>query len=182
MNRTIKISFLIIALVVPSLFYIFLRGFGVNKFEIPVFYENGLPFNDCNIQFAGPHTVGFKDYTLRGGQMFYFPQWVNDKEFYRQCERIKEKHPSLVFTAIADSSSYNNFGNILLVADEEHLFEIANCSLAIGQDSIITRPVHNQLVLVDVKNQIRGYYNGNELEEMDRLDMELDILKKEDNQ
>lgn len=182
MNRTIKISFLIIALVVPSSFYIFLRGFGVNKFEIPVFYENGLPFNDCNIQSTSTHTVEFKDYTLRGEQMFYFPQWVNDKEFYRQCDRIKEKHPNLVFTAIADSTNYNIFGNILLVADEAHLFEIANCSLAIGQDSIVTKPVHNQLVLVDSKKQIRGYYNGNDLEEMDRLDIELDILKKENNQ
>lgn len=159
----------------------FLKGFGDNKFEIPIFYKNGIAIEGCDIQNSTTHLVEFDAYTLQGEQLFYFPKWVNDDEFYRQCYRIKSKHPYLVFTAIADSSNYKIIENILLVSDERHLYDIANCSLVLGQDKAISEPIFNQLVLADKKKRIRGYYNGNELEEMDRLDVELDILKRELN-
>ena len=173
-----KVFFLIAALVVPSLIYIFLRGFGFNKFEIPVYYEEGISIVGCDTS-ESLHLVQFENYTLQGPQLFYFPQWVNDEEFYRQCSRIKDKQPEVAFTAIADSSNYPGFGNLLLVADIEHLYKIANCSLVLGQEVSISAPIYNQLVLVDAQKRIRGYFNANELKEMDRLDMELDILKKE---
>ena len=175
-----KVLFLIAALVVPSMIYIFLRGFGFNKFEIPVYYEDGISIEGCDAS-DSTHTVQFEDYALHGPQLFYFPQWINDEEFYRQCKRIRDKQPEVVFTAIADSSNYTFVGNLLLVPDEEHLYEIANCALVLGQEGSISEPLYNQLVLVDSKKRIRGYFDGNELEEMDRLDMELDILKKEEN-
>jgi len=175
-----KILFLIAALVVPSMIYIFLRGFGYNKFEIPVYYEDGVAIEGCDAS-DSTHTVQFENYTLQGPQLFYFPQWVNDEEFYRQCNRINDKQPKVVFTAIADSSNHTFIGNLLLVSDEDQLYQIANCALVLGQEFFISEPIYNQLVLVDSKKRIRGYFNGNELEEMDRLDMELDILKKEEN-
>jgi len=180
MKNLRKVLFLIAALVVPSLIYIFLRGFGNNKFEIPIFYEDGVSIEGCNTS-SSAHLVQFENYTLHGAQLFYFPQWVNDDEFYRQCNRIREKQPNVIFTAIADSTNYTVFGNLLMVSDEAHLYEIANCSLVLGQEVAISNPIYNQLVLVDAKKRIRGYFNGNELEDMDRLDVELDILKREKN-
>jgi protein SCO1 len=179
MKTTFKIFFLVMALVVPSLIYIFLRGFGDNKFEIPVYYQNGIAITGCDTQNKTTHLVEFENYKLTGPQLFYFPQWVNDDEFFRQCNRIKAKHPKVTFTAIADSSNYQIFENVLLVSDEQHLFEIANCSLVLGQGQSISEPLYNQLVLVDEQKRIRGYFSGHKLEEMDRLDMELDILKRE---
>lgn len=164
---------------IPSMVYIFLRQFGNNKFEIPVYYAEGISVEGCANSKGRQHFVQFEDYALQGAKLFYFPQWVNDDEFYRQCNRIKDKQNQVVFTAIADSSKYTVFGNLLMVSDETHLYEIANCALIIGQDSSISKPLYNQLVLVDSKKRIRGYFNGNELEDMDRLDVELDILKKE---
>lgn len=181
MKTSFKVFFLVVALIVPSLIYMFLKGFGDNKFEIPIFYKDGITIEGCDIQKSSTHLVDFEAYTLQGEQLFYFPKWVNDNEFYRQCDRIKSKHPYLVFTAIADSSNYKIIGNILLVSDEQHLFDVANCSLVLGQDTAILEPIYNRLVLVDRKKRVRGYYNGNELEEMDRLDVELDILKREFN-
>ncbi|MCB0506055.1 MAG: hypothetical protein KDC58_11225, partial [Cyclobacteriaceae bacterium] len=72
-------------------------------------------------------------------------------------------------------------GNKLLVTDINQLFKVANCSLVLGQDSVIHKPIFNQLVLVDTHKQIRGYYSGSELEDMDRLDIELDILNREED-
>lgn len=179
MSKLIKILFLIAALVIPSMVYIFLRQFGDNKFEIPVYYAEGVSLKGCDFSLDKQHFVEFEDYALEGAQLFYFPQWVNDDEFYRQCSRIRDKQKHVVFTAIADSSNYTVFGNLLMVMDEGHLYEIANCSLILGQENVISEPIYNQLVLVDSKKRIRGYFNGNDLEDMDRLDVEIDILKKE---
>ena len=179
MKKTFKIFFLVVALIVPSLIYLFLRGFGDNKFEIPVFFEEGISIEGCDTLKTKTHFVKFETYELQGTQLFYFPKWVNDDEFYRQSNRIKERHLEVLFTAIVDSSNYRILGNMLLVSDEDHLYKIANCSLVLGQEVAIFEPLYNQLVLVDKYKRIRGYFNGNELEDMDRLDIELDILNKE---
>ncbi|MCB0495247.1 MAG: hypothetical protein KDC79_03885 [Cyclobacteriaceae bacterium] len=170
------------ALVFPVLIYLFLRGFGENHFAIPVYYENGISIDGCKDEAGKKHLVQFETYALGEAHLFYFPQWVTNDEFYRQCERIHTKWPQLQFTAIADSSySKPRIGNKLVVADQKHLYEIANCSLVLGQDSSIHHPAYNQLVLVDTHKQIRGYYKGNELKDMDRLDVELEILNKEEH-
>lgn len=180
MKRFIKIAVLIIALVVPSLIYIFLRGFGENKFEIPVYYTDGISIEGCtNQDTAVQHLVEFESYPLEGIHLFYFPKWVDDDAFFRQCSRIQSKWPNVLFTAIADTTYLNNLGNVLLVSGDAHLLEIANCTLVLGQNHSIDSPLFNQLVLVDSEKRIRGYFTGNELKEMDRLDIELDILSRE---
>jgi len=178
-KKIYKITVLIIALVVPSLIYIFLRSFGENTFNIPIFYDKGISIEGCSNQDSIQHLVKFESYPLEGIRLFYFPKWVNDDAFLRQCGRINSKWPHVIFTAIADTTYQNNFGNILLVSGEQQLFEIANCVLVLGQDHFIESPLYNQLVLVDSKKRIRGYFEGNELKEMDRLDIELDILSRE---
>ncbi len=179
MNTLRKILFLIAALIIPSMVYIFLREFGNNKFEIPVHYANGFVIEGCSSDTTTTHLVKFENYQLSGVQLFYFPKWVNSNEFYRQCERIKVKSYPVVFTAISDTTMQSKLGNTLVVADDAQLYNIANCSLVLGQKVAITKPVYNQLVLVDAQKRIRGYYNGDELEDMDRLDVELDILNNE---
>lgn len=159
----------------------FLRGFGENKFEIPIFYENGISIEGCKNESTTIHLVQFEEYDMQGAQLFYFPQWVNSDEFYRQCVRIKAKQPNISFTAIADTTLVSSIGNVLVVSDEAHLYQIANCALIWAQEFAISKPIYNQLILVDEKKQIRGYYFGDNLEEMDRLDIELDILKRESN-
>lgn len=182
MKKLFKIFVLVVALLVPALIYLFLRGFGENHFAIPVYYEDGISLSVCGSLDKKPHLVEFESYSLQNAHLFYFPEWVNDEEFYRQCNRIQSKWPEIRFTAIADSSfSDIKIGNKLVVSDEEQLFNIANCALVLGQDSAITQPIFNKLVLVDKQKHIRGYYTGDDLEDMDRLDIELDILHREEN-
>ncbi len=159
--------------------YIFLRSFGDNKFEVPVYYQEGILIEGCAKRADTVHLVNLKSYNFKEAQLFYFPQWVNDKEFYRQCERIKTKPYRIMFTAISDTVFNTKLGNTLRVENEEHLYKVANCVLVFGQEVAITNPVYNQLVLVDSEKRIRGYFNGNNLEDMDRLDIELDILNNE---
>lgn len=181
-KRIFKVFVLVVALLLPVLIYLFLKGFGENHFAVPVFYTDGLSLEGCELKKDRPHLVEFESYEWQKAHLFYFPQWVNDEEFYRQCGRIQAKWPTIQFTAIADSSYQNSkIGNKLIVSDKSHLFDVANCALVLGQDSIIHSPIYNQLVLVDVHKQIRGYYTGSELKDMDRLDIELDIINREEN-
>lgn len=181
MNTFKKILFLIAALIIPSLVYIFLRGFGNNKFEIPVYYANGVTIDGCSEDIGKAHLVNFENYELEGAQLFYFSDWVKGNDFLKQCSRIKAKSYHVAFIAISDSLRQNQLGNTLVVKNNAQLFNIANCALVIGQGSAITKPIYNQLILVDSKKRIRGYYDGASVEDMDRLDIELDILSKERN-
>ena len=182
MKRIFKVVVLFVALLLPVLIYLFLKVFGDNHFAIPVYYADGITLEGCKYEARQPHLVEFESYQWQRAHLFYFPQWVNDEEFYRQCGRIQTKWPGIQFTAIADSSYSNSaIGNKLLVTDINQLFKVANCSLVLGQDSVIHKPIFNQLVLVDTHKQIRGYYSGSELEDMDRLDIELDILNREED-
>ncbi len=181
MNNIKKILFLIAALIIPSMVYVFLRGFGNNKFEIPVYYSEGITIEGCTSDIKKAHFVNFENYDLEGAQLFFFSQWIKSNEFLRQCKRIKTKPYHVAFTAISDTVMHNELGNTLVVKDEAQLFKIANCALVIGQDSAISIPLYNQLILVDADKRIRGYYDGNDIEDMDRLDIELDILSKESN-
>ncbi len=180
MNNLKKVLFLIAALIIPSLVYVFLRGFGNNKFEIPVYYSEGIKIEGCSSDVDKAHLVNFENYELEGAQLFYFPQWVDNEAFYQQCKRIQKKPYHVSFTAIADTTLQSKLGNTLVVSDEAHLYNIANCSLVLGQEIAITSPMYNKLVLVDAQKRIRGYYDGADLEDMDRLDIELDILSKEE--
>lgn len=180
MKKLFKVFVLIVALLLPALVYLFLKGFGKNEFAIPIYYQEGISIEGCNKTSQSQHYVKFESYDLEGACLFYFPQWVNDEEFYRQCSRIHDKYPGVRFTAIADSSyTQTQTGNILRAKNDDQLYQLANCALILGQDHSISKPLYNQLVLVDKKKRIRGYYNGNELSDMDRLDIEIDILQKE---
>jgi sRNA-binding regulator protein Hfq len=178
MSKTIKITILAISFSIICLFYIFSHKFRKNKFKIPIFYTNGVNIKGCK-KTEGQHIVQFENYNLLEVQLFFFHNWINKAEFYQQCKRIQAKHPTIKFTAIADSTIQSELGSVLLVMDKKQLYKIANCALVVGKKSIIHSPVYNQLVLVDKQKRIRGYYKGDDLEDMNRLDIELHVLNKE---
>lgn len=171
-----------VTMVVPAGIFLFLRGFGQNEFTIPVYYQHGLSFTGCNTA-TSPHKVLFATYADPMPHLFYFPQWVQHQNFYRETRRIHAKYPAVQFTAIADTIVTPAIGNVWIVDTPRQLLQIANCELAWGEATYLTAPDRfNQLVLVDKHNHIRGYYKGDSLEDMDRLDIELDILLNHANE
>lgn len=67
-----------------------------------------------------------------------------------------------------------------LTGDKEALHQMACCGfllpLQAGKDNLI---LSNKLVLVDGQRRIRGYYEGDDLEDVDRLVQEIKLLKLE---
>ena len=60
---------LVCILLVPILIFMFLRGFGRNSYDIPVFYENGLdsPFTECPVSDSTQHFIPEFSFTNQEG-------------------------------------------------------------------------------------------------------------------
>lgn len=80
----------------------------------------------------------------------------------------------------ADNSKWH-----FLTGTEEQIFEQAKCSYflpAEKKDTYVNIDHSERFVLVDRKGQIRGYYKGTELVDVDRLIHEIQVLQLEDKQ
>lgn len=83
----------------------------------------------------------------------------------------------------AESYDADNSKWYFLTGTEEEIFEQAKCSYflpAQKKDSYVNIDHSERFVLVDRKGQIRGYYNGTRLDEVDKLIHEIQVLQLED--
>ncbi|WP_338768839.1 SCO family protein [Bernardetia sp. ABR2-2B] len=80
----------------------------------------------------------------------------------------------------ADNSKWH-----FLTGTEEEIFQQAKCSYflpAEKKDTYVNIDHSERFVLVDKKGQIRGYYKGTDLNDVDRLIHEIQVLQLEDEQ
>ncbi|WP_157494032.1 hypothetical protein [Fulvivirga imtechensis] len=176
MNKFLKISFLVIMLAIPLSIFIFLKIFGENKFDIPIQHADGVDekFGACEYetgQFLVPDSL-----LSKGGPSLIFiynAQGMNANTLSNQYERIrhlfKEDMPSMrVFTA--DSIEVDT---VQITRVSPHtLKQVMNCGFVTD--------TYNQYILVDADRRVRGYYNT-ELDEVDRLIVEIKILLENGN-
>jgi protein SCO1/2 len=185
-----------VVLGIPVLIAIILKFFGQNQFEIPVYYQDGITSEECGIQSSDQYviqefeTINGDQHHLRGGiSIIYFHSELNENSarMTRELERIfsaKSKSKLLKVYALTDEETVSEMisGSTLLRFDREQLGSIAICNLLLPQsDSAGENIDYSIIVLVDSTGRIRGYYNGTEEEEYDRLSAEVDILFLEDS-
>ncbi|MBN8575549.1 MAG: hypothetical protein J0L66_01340 [Cytophagales bacterium] len=153
-----KVMFLLVALLLPGLIFLFLKKFGKNEFSIPVYYQTEAPVapaGDCGT--------------------YSFP--------YRIADSIKAQifsgaNPKPVLV-VADTSA-------VLVKHVTHVAQQLNSLFVVkyGADTrwlscaFFLNPPWTA-VLIDTEGQIRGYYAPTTREEADRLLVELKILLKQ---
>lgn len=150
-----KIIFLFLALLVPSLIFVFLKMFGTNEFDIEVFYDQNMPaFTDnCDVLYKLPYHL--PDSTIREvsgrGDSAVFIHFGNPDALFisRVLSRYKD----------------DPVGHHVFERDEAVL---KKCIF------ILEEPF--DVALVDRKGRIRGQYNSSEREEVDRLITEIAIL------
>jgi hypothetical protein len=151
---------LVLALLLPIGVFLFLGLFGKNEFSIPVYYENGVdsPLASCNRIYEAPYQVSDSLLTSMGwkGSALLI---VADSSRTVQLglRRLNEELKSEVQT-------------VFPVGEDEQLDQIYSCDL------LLQRPW--TAVLVDDQRRIRGYYDPETREEVDRLIVELKILLK----
>lgn len=178
MRKTQKIIIIISVLLAPVFVFLFLKKFGQNEFELPVYYPEGNPIAKCS---RGIQHHKFSLETLNKNNielpvLIYVPA-AQQNEYYSDLNNVLAKYPGVNLRAlIIEGNSVHQEGRQSLRFDSLSLLNFINCELILGEDRYLKQPVTNKYVLIDGERNIRGYYDCTDLEEIERLDVELDIL------
>lgn len=152
-----KVLFLFLALLLPVCIFLFLKIFGKNQFDVaPLHQQEVTAPPDCNFHYAAPYVVADSIMQLirgKGEAQFYLVNFSGDADV-----------SGLIRSEITDPSL--SMLNGLRLDPEPGFF--STCIFLLSPPS--------DLVLVDSEGNIRGYYQGSDLDERDRLVVELKIL------
>ena len=201
MNKILKAGGLLVILAIPVLVFIFLKSFGVNHYSIPVFYDADTTVNLTGCpDFSLPHHLDAEKYfqkTIFKEQNFLVFSTIDAQEVQElafekvgQLARFDDAIAAddyKIITLINTSPEIfrDTFTGVFAPSDQWTLLQIepnklqefARCGLILPDDE--TKFSNNQLVLVDHNRMIRGYYEGDSREEVDRLILETKILLRE---
>ncbi len=198
-----KIIFLILTLAIPVSIFLFLKIFGKNEFEVPVFFVEGIP--GCN-EIEEAHLVNVAGLKDEHGEiiniervssfLIFTPLDSQDTSILRerilQMVRIQDAFYEIGsprFILMADQKDSIPFLQSELIegglSDVNYTFVLSNsndlndflrCELGlITREEVINAP----LVLVDPERKIRGIYDGLDIEQTEQLILELKILRKQ---
>jgi len=154
-----KKIYLFVALLLPVLVFIFLKFFGKNEFDIPVYYTKGISSDtlnsECQVKINGQYFVNDS-----------FLQMTLEEGYASIISFASEKETQGLNEIIADEK-FEKIQVVTLSPNEER---IKNCVLFLKEPW--------NAVLLDNQKRIRGYYKLGHRDEMDRIEVELKILLK----
>lgn len=156
-----KPAYLFLALLLPGLVFVFLKYFGSNRFDIPVYYTDSVKVADrCNTAIRAP-------YVLPDSVWKYFParKAANVVALNGDREEVKE-----VMEIVKGELS----GKAAVLDGMELNLDAATLDRWITCVFLAEAP--KTTVLFDNQGRIRGYYDIGSLDEVDRLRVELKIL------
>jgi hypothetical protein len=149
-----KTIFLSLALILPVIVFVFLKMFGKNKFEIPVFHDKKVELvTGCDYKYAAPYLLPDSALSAIGWKgneatLIMFSKMEGEGKM-RVSEKFESTKLQVVNLAEGDGKKMK-------------------CAFLLSDKF--------NAVLVDQKKQIRGYYQLSTREEVDRLMVELSIL------
>lgn len=158
-----KATILFLALLFPAIIFIFLKMFGRNEFQVPVLYQEGditAPAR-CAAAYPVPYAVADSLFSVLGMNrndslyVFYF-----DKALDVPMHRISVEFDGEPVKLVNPASLINPYDGFL-----------RECVLLMRGDTSVA--------LVDNRNRIRGYYKGEDRDEVDRLILEMKIILKQ---
>ncbi|MEO1052584.1 MAG: hypothetical protein AAFX87_18270 [Bacteroidota bacterium] len=197
MSKYLKIIFLSLTIAIPVCIFLFLKYFGSNHFQIPMYYENGVDttFTDCSFSNI-PHTIptfGFNsldsvqitDEVLKDRITVIefstvecnIPCAERKNQLSRVLDRFNPGEIQLISLFDLESGKlahelkkgFNATENWhFLAGNRSDVQELMQCGTVMN--SI------DQVVLIDDQLRIRGYYTATDIEDIDRLILEIKIL------
>ncbi len=178
-------------ILIPAIVFIMLKLLGENRFDIPVYYVEGVADTlntDCGRSKDAPYKVFTRPASQVVHKIYHFEPEVTDElgdrleELERVQEAFREEKDILMFSFLNSPKItrsavdvYNDRVNInpgfwsIRPVDSLSYTIFKNCELVMND-------VDDRVVLVDKEEQIRGYYDISDREETDRLILELKIL------
>jgi hypothetical protein len=178
--RIKQLVILTVSFILPIGIFIFLKTMGKNEFAVQAFYQEGLvevPTN-CKFDYTIPYRVSnaiLNNFSWSRNDsltLYLFSDMISQNTDLLEQVLVDYTHPELgVFQISTDSVSNEIIQNVKLVnRDVVSINELKQCHFLI--DSMMNS------VLIDSKRIIRGYYDLNSRNELDRLSVELRIILK----
>jgi len=185
---SLKPLFLTILVVMPVLVFLFLKIFGVNQYEIPVYYENGLQNPNCGLELTAQYEVPALEYFGMSKIQTELPAkprlYLNGPSSHRN-EQIPASLVRLLQSPLFhddvdvvifygdDADLNDNFSSDLMLVrgSPQQIDKFFRCGLILNKADYAS-----WIILVDSQRRIRGYYDGEDDEEVERLDLEVTIL------
>jgi len=196
-----KTIFLILTLAIPVSIFLFLKIFGNNEFEVPVFFEEGIP--DC-ANSSKPHQVPLEQLSSTNGTIgaesldgyLIFGSLSEDDSLNLnnqiiQLVRIQDAFyeigaPTFVFlggdetneTVIRrklEETGLNSENYLIGFMNVEDRTDFMKCGLGLSD-----LDENGKLVLVDPDRRVRGNYDGLDIDQTEQLILELKILRKQE--
>ena len=180
MKQSSKIIVLVLTLAFPVLVYLFLKSFGENRFNLPVYYSEASVTEFCN-EMSFPHTVEVSliDFSAEQATLIFFATNTQSDDI-QELLRVADKYNQVQIVLLSDQQLMGDkFLPIGLESDE--FIHVVDCELIMNGELDPELPINEKAVLVDSNGYIRGYYQTTELDDLDRLEVELDILLMEDD-
>lgn len=156
-----KVALLFIGLLLPILVFVFLKVFGKNEFDVPLIHEHGVITKptDCNISYEAPYVVHDSVMSKISPERSELTVLDFGNGSVKQDQLLSKFKPDVTLIREKDfrfTSEYKAY--------------LKKCVM------LIESP--NSIVLLDKTNRIRGYYDGTDRDELDRLEAELNIILK----
>jgi len=178
MKKTQKVMIMISVLLAPIFVFLFLKEYGTNKFELPVYYPEGNPIAECegsNEQHKLTNEFLVTN-SINLPSLFYLLA-QDQNEYYSDLNNVLAKYPSVdIWAPLIEGSQVAQKGIQSFTLGSEEYYKFVNCVLVLGEDHWMNEPITNKYVLIDVLGRIRGFYKCDNLDDIERLDVELDIL------
>ena len=170
-----KILYLFLALALPGLIFVFLKFFGRNEFEVPIYFQDGLAKDSiCDDSSKEPYRVQdsvflkINSKAVRASRVVAVYPFIKDD--LSELTRIANKFQadSVEVTIVSGMPNLPKSSLPVTQLSYDAFGWIVTCALRIREPWSV--------VLIDNQGRIRGYYDGSRRDEMDRLDLELSIL------
>ena len=161
----------------PIAIVFFLKMFGSNKFDLPVFHASGYEWqiSECSnkeVQHLVSYPLEISDYIKNSSRAIVVGHLQSERNVINNLLRIHNSIDStksqLILIHNTDISDPNIPNELkVLQLQSQSIFDI-RCELLLRHK--------NEFVLIDESQQIRGYYDLSEEEEAERLMVEIKIL------
>ncbi len=200
MRKGLKILILMAILLLPAGIYTFLKIFGHNEFDLPIYSEiKGNGEHDLNIfRFDGFYDIEGQKVDLNSfDEKIIVMEFVSsvkeqneqDHQIRRISDIFRDEESVRIFRVFVngDFTGANSMKFIdqsernisILFTDHNEMNQMMQSIMPSGDSSGSTIG-YNKMILLDHEHRIRGSYLINDFEEIDRLILEVKILLKKD--
>ena len=182
MNKSAKrLVYFFILVILPASVILFLRFFGENRFDLPVYYQDTVPaLTNCSESVA-PHKVVIEE--LEAGSYGSLATIVAFLESPRNAPELTRIEELMKGSDVINIVTLSKAEGVGIKLSSETFDRYLECQFFYSDlknriEETEDRDIDLPLFLLDKERTIRGLYIGEDKIDIDRLITEVEIMKK----